>query len=256
MMPALESTGVASITSAEIATTTASIVPSETTRISITEISSAATSTGLDTSTAVASIDTTESSTTAFTTTTTSSEPAVTTFNIIAEGGPADGLIMGQRDNMFYLQFSIHPDWKPTALILEQGTGYLRRADPWNPVLPLVCFRWYTGQDPLPGWLVDCSAENDFGGMAHPIKCELKSGGQLSCSTRAGHCAPYVAPRDKIEYDCQEDDGYMTGFYTQEEVSEEDITYYAPWMGFEGFQGLSSDGQPLVPLQLRWQRAD
>ncbi|KAK2931750.1 hypothetical protein FoTM2_009266 [Fusarium oxysporum f. sp. vasinfectum] len=122
-------------------TETASTTVPGTIETSTADVSVASTSIESDTTTLITSLDTTET-TTLVPTTTTSEEPAVTTFNIIAQGGPADGIVMGQRENYYNLEFSSNPAWEPVALILEEGTGYLRRADPYRPNFPLVCIRW------------------------------------------------------------------------------------------------------------------
>ncbi|KAF9771861.1 hypothetical protein IL306_010479 [Fusarium sp. DS 682] len=186
-------------------------------------------------------------------TTTSSEEPAVTTFNIIAEGSPIDGLVMGQREDRNYLQFSTNFDWKPAALILEEGTGYLRRADPYNSNFPLICIRWASGLIPNPGWFIDCSASDSYYGA--PIKCDLKAGGELSCSIHAGHCRYYtIPPRDDDAWDCKADDGVFHDFYTEEVVDEDGLIAYSPWMGFQGFEG-KGFVNALEPVTFRWRSA-
>ncbi|KAJ3547282.1 hypothetical protein NM208_g1580 [Fusarium decemcellulare] len=245
-------------TSAELATTTTS----DATETSTTEIlSSISESTSVElstTTTTSAPLDTTETSSTessSITSTTTSSEPdpVITNFNIIADGGSADGLVLGRRPNQGSLQFSGSSDWEPAKLYLEEGTGYLKVVDPTYPLFPLVCLRWGTGTDPTnPGWFSDCRADDTFGNMLHPITCELNKGGRLSCTTGAGHCRYYlVPPRMTDGWDCQADDGTYTSFYT-ESVSEDGLAWFSPWMGFEGYEG----SQELEPLNFRWQSAD
>ncbi|KAM0549564.1 hypothetical protein ACHAPJ_009380 [Fusarium lateritium] len=166
---------------------------------------------------------------------------------------------MGQKDNYFNLQFSQDVEWKPAALTLEKDTGYLRRADPWNPNFPLICIRWASGLVPNPGWFVDCSGGTDsWDNMIHPIKCELKAGGELSCSIPAGHCRYYKQPpRDNDGWDCQGDDGEFHDFYTQMAVDDSGVTYYSPWMGFSGFEGQGDGfGNDLESVKLRWRSAD
>ncbi|KAF5533811.1 hypothetical protein FMEXI_11603 [Fusarium mexicanum] len=223
---------------------------------STTDISLALTSTESDTSSLITSLDTTET-TALVPTTTTSEEPAVTTFNIIAEGGPADGIVMGQRANYYDPQFASNPAWEPVALILEQGTGYLRRADPWNPIFPLICIRWGSGTEPSPGWFIDFSASDSYFGA--PIKCDLKSGGELSCSIPAGHCRHYtIPPRDNDAWDCQADTGVFQNFYTEESADDNGVTFYEPWMGSEGLEGYEGQGlpNPLESVTFRWTSAD
>ncbi|EWG54134.1 hypothetical protein FVEG_12422 [Fusarium verticillioides 7600] len=234
-------------------TETASTTETETTQTSTTDVSFALTSTEPVTTASITSLDTTET-TMLVPTTTTSEEAAVTTFNIIAEGGPADGIVMGQKENYYNLQFSSNSAWEPAALVLEQGTGYLRRADPYNPNFPLVCIRWAAGTVPNPGWFVDCSASNTYFGA--PITCDLKSGGELSCSIPAGHCRHYtIPPRDNDAWDCQADTGVFRNFYTEESTDDYGVTFYAPWMGFEGYEG-QGDFNPLEPVTFRWRSAD
>ncbi|PNP76692.1 hypothetical protein FNYG_10111 [Fusarium nygamai] len=203
--------------------------------------------------TSITSVYTTET-TTVVPTTTTSEEPAVTTFNIIAEGGPADGIVMGQKENYYNLQFSSNPDWEPVGLILEQGTGYLRRANPYYPNLPLVCIRWATGTVPNPGLFVDCSASDTWFGA--PIKCDLKTGGELSCSVPAGHCRRYtIPPRNNDAWDCQVDTGVFQNFFTEETTDEDGVTFYQNWMGFAGYEG-QGFSNPLESVTFRWRSAD
>ncbi|SCV51681.1 uncharacterized protein FFB14_12143 [Fusarium fujikuroi] len=234
-------------------TETASTTVPEAIETSTTDASLTLTSTESGATILTTSLDTTET-TTLVPTTTTSEEPAVTTFNIIAEGGPADGIVMGQKENYYNLQFSSNSAWEPVALVLEQGTGYLRRADPWNPNFPLICIRWGSGTAPNPGWFVDCSAsDTNFG---PPIKCDLKSGGELSCSISAGHCRHYtIPPRDNDAWDCQADTGVFRNFYTEEDTDDFGVTFYRPWMGFEGYEG-QGDYNPLESVTFRWRSAD
>ncbi|KAF4444203.1 hypothetical protein FACUT_784 [Fusarium acutatum] len=234
-------------------TETASTTVPETTETSTTDVSFALTSTASDTMTLITSLDTTETPT-LVPTTTTSEEAAVTTFNIIAEGGPADGIVMGQRENYYALQFSSNPDWEPVGLILEQGTGYLRRADPYRPIFPLVCIHWASGTVPNPGVLIDCSASDTLFGA--PIQCDLKTGGELSCSVPAGHCRRYtIPPRDNDAWDCQADTGVFRDFYTEETTDEDGVTFYQSWMGFEGYEGQGFPN-PLESVTFRWRSAD
>jgi hypothetical protein len=161
---------------------------------------------------------------------------------------------MGQKENYYNLQFSTNPAWQPVALILEEGTGYLRRADPYRPNFPLICIRWGSGTVPNPGWFVDCSASDHYYGA--PIKCDLKAGGELSCSIPAGHCRYYtIPPRDNDAWDCQADDGVFRNFYTEESLDEDDVTYYVPWMGFGGYEG-KGYVNTLEPVTFRWRSAD
>ncbi|EMT67736.1 hypothetical protein NOF04DRAFT_1017008 [Fusarium oxysporum II5] len=237
------------VASSETASTT---VPG-TIETSTADVPSTSTAIESDTMTLITSLDTTETTTVA-PTTTTSEEPAVTTFNIVAEGGAVDGIVMGQKEDYYNLQFSTNPAWEPVALILEEGTGYLRRADPYRPNFPLVCIRWGSGTVPNPGWFIDCSASDTYYGA--PIKCDLKTSGELSCSISAGHCRHYtIPPRDNDAWDCQADDGVFRNFYTEESTDEDDVTYYDPWMGFGGYEG-KGFYNPLEPVTFRWRSAD
>ncbi|KAF4458286.1 hypothetical protein FALBO_14983 [Fusarium albosuccineum] len=249
-------------TSAELSTITTSDTSSDTAETSTTELSSSATeSTSVElstTTTTSAPLDTTETSSTesssiASTTTSSEPDPVITNFNIIADGGSADGFTLGRRPNQGSLQFSESSDWVPAKLYLEEGTGYLKVVDPTYPIFPLVCLRWGTGTDPTnPGWFTYCKADQTNGNMVHPITCELKKGGRLSCTTGAGHCRYYeVPPRMTDGWDCQADDGTYTGFYT-ESASDDGLSWFNPWMGFEGYEGSLG----LEPLNLRWQSAD
>ncbi|KAF4948200.1 hypothetical protein FGADI_9828 [Fusarium gaditjirri] len=237
------------VASTEVASTT---VPG-TIETSTSVVSSTFTSISSDTATPITSLDTTEI-TTFVPTTTTSEEPAVTTFNIVAEGGAVDGMVMGQVEDRYSVQFSSNPAWEPAALVLEEGTGYLRRADPYSPNFPLICIRWGSGTVPNPGWFIDCSASDTYYGS--PIKCDLKTDGELSCSIPAGHCRHYtIPPRDDDAWDCQADDGFFRNFYTEETTDENGVIYYQPWMGFGGYEG-QGFYNPLEPVTFRWRSAD
>ncbi|KAF4437487.1 hypothetical protein F53441_13024 [Fusarium austroafricanum] len=247
------STSIPAVTSAESATTTVSLALSETTETSFT---SGFMTTENESTTVAISSQTTESLIAS--TTTLEAELIVTNFHIIADGGEADDITMGQVDNYFRLQFSSDSAWIPAALTLEKDTSYLRRVDPFRPNFPLVCVRWATGLVPNPGWFVDCNASDSVGNMVHPIKCELKAGGELSCSIGAGHCRHYlIPPRDNDGFDCQPDDGEFHNLYTEKGADYNGVTFYGPWMGSEGFGGQQNlFGNVLEPVTFRWISVD
>ncbi|KAK7414826.1 hypothetical protein QQX98_006341 [Neonectria punicea] len=177
------------------------------------------------------------SSTAASTTESTSTAPeAIPTFNLVANGGSADGETVDGNPNLYAARAvlgSDSPGLTAIPLFLEEGTGRLKTTYTNN----YLCVLWAGNADPVPAEVMFC---NDISFGIAPehrlqyITCEAKDDHGISCTAPAGHCIQVAAPRDRFETRCSFDTGLsFEQFYVKYELFDVGSYSYHLYMGLE-----------------------